>query len=230
MVAYKIITKVLANRLKKVLPNLISAEQTSFVPSRNITDSIIVAQEVVHNLRKKKVDKYVAIKIDLQKAYDKLRWEFIEDAFKDAKFLLPFVNLIMACISSVSMQVMWNGKPTNMFWPSRGIRQGDLISPYLFVLCIERLAHSIKERVESMEWHPLRITRYGPSISHLFFADDLIFFAQASREQMQLINRVLEDFCHASGETISREKSVIFCSKSVLNREARMLSSISNFF
>lgn len=122
------------------------------MPGRNITDNIIVAQEVVHNLRMKKGEKYVAIKIDLRKAYDKLRWEFIEDTLKEARFPLPFVNLIMACISSCSMQVMWNGKAFDPFLPSRGIRQGDPISPYLFVLCIKRLAHSIKENVDSKEW------------------------------------------------------------------------------
>lgn len=183
-VAYKIITKVLANRPKKVLPLLIGAEQTIFISARNITNNKIVAQKVVHNLRKKKGDKYVAIKIDLQKAYDKLHWEFIKDTLKQAKFLLPFINLIMAYISFVSMQILYNGNPMDTFWPSRGNRQGDPISPYLFVLCIEKLAHSINDRVESKEWHPLKINRYGPSISHLFFVGDLILFPRASREQI----------------------------------------------
>lgn len=177
----------------------------------------------------KRGDKYVAIKIDLHKAYDKLRWEFIEDTLKEARFPLPFINLVMACISSVSMQVMWNRKASDPFWPSRGIHQGDLISPYLFVLCIERLAHAIKEKVDSKEWQPLKVTRYGPSLSHLFFADDLILFARVTREQMKLINKVLDDFCQASRETISREKSVIFCSRSMPSHEARLLSNFSNF-
>lgn len=85
----------------------------------------------------------MAMKIDLYEAYDRLRWEFIEDTLVDAGFPTRFSRLIMFCISSVSMQVLWNKVPSKKFYPSRAIRQGDPISPYLFVHCIERLGHAI---------------------------------------------------------------------------------------
>ena len=78
----------------------------------------------------------MAIKVDLEKAYDMLKWEFIRDTLRDARFSIDFTNLIMECISSTSMQILWDGELTSEFSPSRGIRQGDLLSPYIFVLCV----------------------------------------------------------------------------------------------
>lgn len=119
----------MANQMKGVLSKLIGDGQTIFVLNRNVTDIIIIAQEVVNTIRKKNATKSMAIKIDLQKAYDWLIWEFIEDTLREASFPDNFVKLIMFCITLVSMQVLWNGVPTEKFLPSRGIRQGNPISP-----------------------------------------------------------------------------------------------------
>ena len=109
-VIYKIISKVLSNRLKPLLPNLILQKQSSFVGGRNITDNVIIAQEVIHSMRSKKdVEGWMAIKVDLEKAYDRLRWDFIEDTLKDAGLPSKFVQAAMLCISSCSMQILWNG-------------------------------------------------------------------------------------------------------------------------
>lgn len=90
----------------------------------------------------------------------------------------------MFCIKFVSIQVSWNGSPLDVFFPSRGIRQGDLMSPYIFVLCIERLGLAIRKNMESGAIKLVRISANGPDIPYLFFTDDLLLFVEANREQL----------------------------------------------
>ncbi|KAK4283659.1 hypothetical protein QN277_000586 [Acacia crassicarpa] len=85
------------------------------------------------------------------------------------------------------MQLLWNGDKAEVFNPSRGVRQGDPLSPYLFVLCMEKLSHLIQAVVHDGHWKPIRLIRTGPPISHLFFADDIILFAEASMDQVSMI-------------------------------------------
>jgi len=139
-VTYKLITKCIVNRLKWVLPKIISPTQSSFVPGRQITDNVIVMQEVLHSMRRKLGFKgWMKIKTDLEKAYDRLRWEFILETLIQMHLPNLLIEVIMNCVTSCTLNVLWNGEPTDFFTPSRGIRQGDLLSPYLFVICMERL-------------------------------------------------------------------------------------------
>jgi len=122
-VVYKLITKCIVNRLKRVLPELISPMQSSFIPGRQITDNIVVLQELFHSMRRKSGTKgWMAIKLDLEKAYDRLRWEFIRDTLARMKLPNTLVDVIMNCVTSCSLSILWNGEPTEFFKPSRGIR------------------------------------------------------------------------------------------------------------
>lgn len=130
----------------------------------------------------------------------------------------------MECVSGPSMSILWNGEKTESFKPLRGLRQGDLLSPYLFVLCMERLCHLIDEAVEDKKWKPIRLSRGGPKLSHICFADDLIRFAEASVSQIRVIRSVLEMFCSASGQKVSLSKSKIFFSKNVARERGEQIS------
>ena len=142
--AYKLITKCIVNRLKRVLPELISPFQSSFIPGRQITDNIIIMQELLHSMRRKAGAKgWMAIKLDLEKAYDRVRWTFLHETLSQMHLPRNLVEVIMRCVSSSSLSVLWNGEHTSYFKPSRGIRQGDPLSPYLFVACMERLSQTI---------------------------------------------------------------------------------------
>lgn len=194
-VVYKLITKIISKRLRDLMPLLISPAQSSFIKGRSIIDNIIITQEVIHSMKKKRGKKgWLVIKVDLEKAFDKLSWDFIEDTLLDAGFPTRMVRIILHCVTTSTLSVLWNGQPTQPFKPSRGIRQGDPLSPYLFVLCMERLSQAISRSVQAGQWKPIKLGRFGPPLSHLFFADDLILFGDTSKEQETLINSILHEF------------------------------------
>jgi hypothetical protein len=129
-VILKIITKAITNRIKSILPDIISPQQSAFLPGRLITDNTLLAFEsfyyLKHNKNKKKG--YVGIKLDMAKAYDRLEWSFIKNTLTTMGFPNNLVNTIMNCVSSVSFSILVNGQPSHYFKPNRGIRQGDPLS------------------------------------------------------------------------------------------------------
>ncbi|KAH1098665.1 hypothetical protein J1N35_015586 [Gossypium stocksii] len=158
---------------------------------------------------KRKRRNWMAIKLDLEKAYDRVSWDFINTSLIAAIILIFLRNVIMPAIFSASMQILWNGVPTQKFKPVRGIRQGCPLSPYLFVLCMEWLGHLIRAEVEKENWDPICLSHKGPEISHLFFADDL--------------------FCEISGHRVSAGKSNIFFSKSTGDDVQKQISQLLGF-
>ncbi|XP_015939884.1 uncharacterized protein LOC107465419 [Arachis duranensis] len=228
-VVYKIITKVLTNRLRPFLPDIVSPLQGSFIPGRGAPDNIIVAQEILNFMKHTKSKKgTLAFKIDLEKAYDRVDWRFLESTLIAFGFPIITVNLIMNCVRASSLSIMWNGNRLDSFAPRRGLRQGDPMSPYLFVLCMERLACYISHKVVEGVWKPVSVTRSGPKFSHLMFADDLLLFCQATKSQVQMVMHSLNIFCKASGMKVNLEKSKAFCSKNVSARRRDIFTSVSS--
>lgn len=176
-VIYKIGSKVLANRLKPLLHHFISPYQSAFVPGRLISDNSLMAFEIAHFLKRRKDGKvgYGALKLDMSKAYDRVEWSFHEAAMLRLGFSPIWVSWIMRCVRTVSYSFMLNGEPRGTIFPSRGLLQGDAISPYLFLICAEVLSRLISEAEDRELLHGVKICNGAPSISHLFFADDYCF-------------------------------------------------------
>nr|KYP39451.1 Putative ribonuclease H protein At1g65750 family [Cajanus cajan] len=131
----------------------------------------------------------LALKIDLEKAYDRVRWDFLESTLN----------------SSISL--LWNGSTLPSFVLSRGLRQGDPLSPYLFVFCMERLALRISELLQEGHWKPIQLSPRGLPLSHLLFADDILLFCQASKDQTRLVASILEEFSRSSSLRFNLTKS-----------------------
>lgn len=141
---------------------------------------------MLHSMRKKQGKLgNMAIKIDFEKAYDRLRWIFICQYLMELRLPQLMIEVMIRCVTSTSLHVLWNGEPIDSFTPSRGIRHGDPLSPYLYVICMERLAHMIENAVSLGVWRPAKASRNGPCVSNLAFADDLILFAEASMNKLR---------------------------------------------
>ena len=168
-VVYKILTKVLVNRLKNCIGKLVNPLQASFVPGRHAADNIIMAQEMVHNIRRSKaINGGMMMKLDLEKAYDRVNWDFLMETLELFGFPNESLRLIKSCISTSTIAVLWNGEMTEPFCPSRGLRQGDPLSPYLFVLYLERLSRLVTRAVELNRWKPFEVCRGGLVIPSYF--------------------------------------------------------------
>ena len=228
-VVYKLITKVLVNRLRPFLMDLVGPLQNSFIPGRSTTDNVIIAQEILHHMHRSKGKKgNMAIKIDLHKAYDSVDWGFLEQTLVDFDFPDVIRNLIMFCVASSSLSIVWNGVRLENFSPNRGLRQGDPMSPYLFVLCMERLSAMISQKVDSGVWKPVKVTRRGMGISHLLFADDILLFAEAKVSQLRIIMKVLKHFEEISGLAVNVDKSKVMVSGNVNRRKREKLAAMSS--
>ena len=141
----------------------------------------------------------MAVKMDLEKAYDKLEWSFIHKVLQAFHFPSSIIKVIMSCVSSSTISVLVNGNALEAFSPSKGIRQGDPLSSSLFILCMEYLGSRIEEKCSKGAWIPLKASRENLKISRLFFADDLILFAKVNKEICETIPNVLRTFCLESG-------------------------------
>lgn len=162
---------------------MVSPLQTAFVPGQKGVDNAIIVQEIIHSMfRKRGRGGSMAIKIDLEKVYDRLGCSFIRDTLTLFRFLSRLITLIMSCVSSSSISILFNGGALEPFLPSKGIRQGDPLSPYLFILCMEVLGALISDKCNAKLWNPIKASWGGPTFSHLFFADDLVLFAKADRK------------------------------------------------
>ena len=226
-VIYKIVTKVIVNRIHTLLHRIISPLQGSFIPGRGTVDNIILAQEMLHWMHKSKRKKgVVAFKIDLEKAYDRIDWDFLLATLQDFGFPSLTIRLIMHCVTSSCLAILWNGSILESFSPSRGLRQGDPMSPYLFVLCMEKLSVMIQKKVDASLWKPIKLVNNGPGISHLLFADDMMLFCHGKKSQVRCVIDTLNDFCRMSGLRINLDKSQAMASKHLTRRKRE---SICNF-
>lgn len=147
------------------MSHLISPNQVSFVPSRHISDNIMITQEMLHNCKNFTGKKgFMIWKVDLSKAYDKLSWSFIEKIIYEIQLPADLVKIIMSCVTSTSFQVVGNDDLSESFSAERGIREGVPLSPYLFVLCMEKLSHLISSAVEIKQWKPFQPSQSGLAI------------------------------------------------------------------
>ena len=147
-VLYKCISKIISNRLKGVLNSVVSNAQCAFIPNRQISDNIMLTQELMRNYHRSLGPSKVAFKIDINKAYDTVDWGFLRQCLIQFWFPLKMVNWIMSCITSPSFTVCLNGDHIGYFKGMRGLRQGDPLSPYLFTLVMEVLTLMINRKIE----------------------------------------------------------------------------------
>lgn len=231
-VLYKIGAKCIANRLRVFLGDIIGEEQSAFVPGRQITDNVLIAYESVHAMRRRKKGKNhsCAIKLDMMKAYDRVEWHYLEAIMVRLGFSDVTVRLIMKCVNSVRFTVRVNGELLEFFTPSRGLRQGDPISPYLFLLCSQGFTALLNNLGGALVDTGIRVSTRSPWINHLLFADDSLIFMKACAGSGDRLNEVLRIYGQCSGQSVNREKSSVFFSPNTpehLRQTVKLITGIS---
>jgi hypothetical protein len=199
-ISYKIISKILANRLKSTLHKIISLLQSAFVPKRRIQDNSIIAHELLHsfNLKRGKCG-LMFLKMDMEKAFDKMEWKLILSIMQHLGFPVTWLQWIHSCISSPSFSILLNGSPFGLFSPSKGLRQGDPLSPFLFILSLELLSRLLFKEEGLGKIKGMKIARNSPTINHILFADDLLLFGKTFLLEAESIKVCLDKYCSWSG-------------------------------
>ena len=162
---------------------------------------MLIAYEASHFLRHKKNGKegVAAIKADMSKAYDRVEWRFLEAMLCKLGFRRRWVELIMKCVTIVRYQIKVNGVLTEQFVPTRGLRQGDPLFPYLFVISVEGLSVLLHEAEEQGRISGVKICQNAPNVSHLLLADDTMIFLKAKQEEVAALHEILQLYENCSG-------------------------------
>ena len=206
---YKVISKLLADRLKLILSLAIGHSQTAFLPGRLLTENVLLATEIVHGYNSNNVELSGMLKVDLRKAFDTLRWDFVIAAMRAINVPEIFIGWISTCLTTASFSISVNGHTGGYFKSTQGLHQGDPLSPYLFVLAMEVFSGLLRSRFSSgyIRYHP-NTEELG--ITHLMFADDVMVFFDGGSSSLHGITETLDDFAGWSGLHMNREKTELF--------------------
>lgn len=182
-----------------------------------ITDNVITAYECLHFMKRSQSKKngHCALKLDMMKAYDRVEWAYLQAIMLKLGIAESFEHAIMRGVSSVSFTVLLNGRKLQEFQPSRGIRQGDPISPYLFLLAAEGLSCLLRVRSEHPDVRGVVVAPSAPHVNHLLFADDSLLLFKANVSGANQIKDSVQDYCNASGQRVNLQKSSIYFVKGV---------------
>jgi hypothetical protein len=212
-VIYKVILKCLVNRLRPLLQDIIDPTQSAFIPRRLITDNTLIAFECLHAIKNGNMGcrKFGAYKLDLTKAYDRVEWGFLEGVLKRLGFHSTWIHWVMECVTSVSYSIRFKNVSLEPFKPSRGLRQGDPLSPYLFLFIADGLSKLLQGEIQQGNLHELKICRRASGVSHLLFADNTMLFMEISEAQADRVNQVLREYEKGTGQLINPAKcSIMF--------------------
>lgn len=181
---------------------------------------------MLNKVKKAKKDaKYsMILNLDLNKAYDRVRWDFIREVLTSIGFPAKWIHIIMECVSSVTYSVLVNGEPARLITPKVVLRQGDPQSPYLFILCMEMLSRRITHQQRQGLINGLKAHRKASKIAHLLFADDALFFIKRSLDNVWNLQNILSTFCFMSGEIINTQKSYTVFSRNTPKKFIRLLN------
>ena len=225
-VVYKIISKVMVNRLKPLMNSIITPYQNAFIKGRNISDNILISHEIIYTLRREKGRKtsFGVLKIDMSKAYDRVNWTFLKAVLTVMEFEDKWIKWIMEYVTTVSYTIIVNVNLTSSFKPSQGLRQGDPLSPYLFIFCANILSISLSQAQNLKQIQGVKVGRNGLSFTHLFFADDSLLFFKKDSKTIRNLQLILDWYYSIFGQKINPAKLDLYCSPNMPTKNQESLA------
>ncbi|KAJ9535108.1 hypothetical protein OSB04_un001812 [Centaurea solstitialis] len=191
------------------MSKLVSGNQTAFIPGRLMLDGCLIANEIVHHAKKKKMKMFL-FKVDFEKAFDSVNWIFLFHTMEQMGFGKKWIGWINGCLKSASTSILINGTPSKEFLMERGLRQGDPLSPFLFLLAGEVLQLMILNACNMGLFNGIRLVKSNRNISLLQFADDALIFGKWSRKNLVALTKILTCFYDVSGLRINLSKCNLF--------------------
>jgi hypothetical protein len=225
---FKIISKIIADRLASIMPSLVSEEQKGFIHERNIKDCLCTASEAINLLQNKSFGGNLALKIDITKAFDTLDWSFLIKVLTAFGFNEKFCHWIKVILHSAFLSISINGRSHGYFTCSRGVRQGDPLSPLLFCLAEDVLSRGISKLVSQGRLNQIKGTRNFMIPSHSFYADDLLVFCKGNLAGLRALKDLFDQYALESGQIINTSKSTIF-SGSITPGRLSLIVQLLNF-
>nr|XP_027066533.1 uncharacterized protein LOC113692333 [Coffea arabica] len=225
----KVLSRLLADRLAGLLPKLISPQQSGFVRGRNIVENYLLAQEIVAGIGKKSRGGNVVLKLDMAKAYDRVSWLHLIGVLRKFGFGERFIDMVWRLISNVWFSVMINGAAHGFFKSCRGLRQGDPLSPALFVIGAEVLSRGLNNLAAQSSFLGFTVPQGCPGVTHLAFADDVLILANGSATALRRVMRVLEAYQRSSGQMLNAHKSGYLVHPSLSVARRRVIERITGF-
>ncbi|XP_073262655.1 uncharacterized protein [Populus alba] len=201
--------QLLADRLAHALKNIVSPMQNAFLGGRYMSDNINLVQELLRQNGRKRSSPRCLLKVDFKKAFDSIQWDFLANLLRQLGFPAHFVLLVMECVSTPSYFIAVNGDIHDFFLGKSGVRQGDPLSPYLFIYCMEYLSRFLKlsSPHENFRFHPKCEVQ---GITHLAFADDVLLLSRGDSSSIHCLLQQITLFGKTSGLYNNPQKSSIF--------------------
>ncbi|XP_075088106.1 uncharacterized protein LOC142170170 [Nicotiana tabacum] len=226
----KIFSRVIHERLVELLPNIILEEHAGFVKGRSIVENVLLTQEVITDIRlRTKAGPNVVIKLDMKKTYDRLSWLFLTKILRKMGFSEAFIGLIFNLIGNNWYFVLIIGQPNGFFKSSRGVKQGDPLSPTLFILAAEALSRGLNSLHTNLYFCGFGMPKWSPKINHLSYADDTIIFCSSDETSLRLVMEVLQAYESSSGQLVNKTKSATYLHHLTDNeKKGRLLPGINH--
>ncbi|WMV49350.1 hypothetical protein MTR67_042735 [Solanum verrucosum] len=230
----KIISKILSNRLNPLLERLISENQSGFIKGRLIHENVLLTQEIAHGIKQYNKGGNVIMKLDMAKAYDKMSWYFLMSVMKQFGFSGIWLDMIWRIIANVWYSILINGNRVGFFSSSHGLKQGDPLSPSLFIIGSELLSRMLNSLNSHEHFTPFSMNFNGPVINHLAYADDIVIFSGGNNKSIKLIKHQIRRYEKASGQQVNDAKSFFITAPKTdsirINRLRRVTGYMDNTF
>ncbi|XP_059285202.1 uncharacterized protein LOC132038567 [Lycium ferocissimum] len=223
----KIISRVLHERLVKLLPGLIYENQSAFVKGRSIMENVLLTQEIVRDISKITKIANVVVKLDMTKAYDRVSWLFLTKVLRKFGFSEVLIDMVFSLLSNIWYSVLLNGQAHGFFKSSKGVKQGDPLSPTLFILVAEALSRGLNALYKNPRFVEYGMPKGSPRINHLSYADDTILFVSADQYSVKLMMRVLNRYEKVSGQLVNLNKSAFYVHEKVQSGLVSRLKQIT---